>query len=146
MIVVVGEPSGTPQSARMLHRILIAGLLVVVALFLLIAIGLHGAPLMTRGHTASIVGYLMAACAAAPIVLGVLILKPRVPSRAAGADDRAFWQAASGPVIAVWVVLEGGGIIAAVGALLTGSLAPVLALVIAIGSLAVLGPSHFENA
>ena len=41
---------------------------------------------------------------------------------------------------------DGAGIIAAVGALLTGSLASALTVAIAVGCLVVLGPGHFENA
>lgn len=146
MIVVIGDTPGSPRSARVLHRALLGGLLTICAVFVLIALGLHDAPLMAAGDTASMVGYVLAACGVMPILLGLLILKPRVPMRSSGQDDAAFWHVALGPVISVWAVVEGAGIIGAVGALLTGSLAPGLAVAIALGCLVATGPSHFENA
>ena len=146
MIIVIGETTGSPQSARGLHRVLIGGLLMISAVFVFITLGLHDAPLMAGRDAASVTGYVLAACGIMPIILGLLILKPRGPVRSSGQGDASFWQVAMGPVIAVWVVLEGGGIIGAVGALLTGSLASVLTVAIALGCLVALGPSHFENA
>jgi len=130
----------------MLHRALVGGLLTICVVFLVIALGLHDAPLMAAGETTLMVGYVLAACSVMPIILGLLILKPRVPTRSSGQDDAAFWQLALGPVVSVWAVIEGAGIIGAVGALLTGSLAPAVAVAIALGSLVAFGPSHFDNA
>lgn len=141
-----GGTSGFPQSVRMIHRALLSGLLVISAAFLFIALGRHNAPLMTAGDTTSLVGDVLAACGIMLIVLGLFILKPRVPLRSSGEDDAAYWRMAIGPVIVVWAVVEGSGIIAAIGALLTRSPAPALAVAIAIGCLILLGPSHFEGA
>lgn len=146
VIIVIGETPGSPQSARVLHRALLGGLLMISAAFLFIALGLHDAPLMTAGDTTSMTGYVLAACGIMPIILGLLILKPRVPMRSSGQDAAAFWRVALGPVISVWAVVEGAGIIGAVGALLAGSLASALTVAIALGCLIVFGPSHFENA
>ena len=115
-------------------------------MFLFLTFGLHAAPLLKGGDQVVMIGYLLAACGIAPIVTALLVLKPRVPARASGQDDAAFWHGALGPAIAVWAVFEGSGIIGAVGALLTGFPAPAILVVIALGCLVMFGPSHFENA
>ena len=146
MIVVTSETPGSPQAARVIHRALLGGLLMICAVFLLIGLGLHDAPLMLAGKNTSIVGYVLAACGIMPIILGLLFLKPRVPIRSLGQDEAAFWRTAQYAVIPVWAVFEGSGIIGAVGALLTGSLAPAFLVAIALGCLVLFSPSHFESA
>jgi len=146
MIIIIGETPGSPQAARVLHRALLGGLLTISAVFLFIALGLHDAPLMNAGNNTSIVGNVLAACGIMPIVLGLFVLKPRVPMRTSGQDEAAFWRTALYAVIPVWAVIEGAGIVGAVGALLTGSLAPALIVAIALGCLVVFSPGHFESA
>ena len=145
MNVDIGGPLGTPHTARVMHRVLIVGLLLIAVVFLVITIGLHDAPLMAAGDATSRIGYLFAASGLVPIVLAMFIFKPRVPTRSAGQDDAAFWRVALGPAISVWVMIEGAGIISAVGALLSGSLASALVVAIALGCLVMFSPSHFEN-
>ncbi len=145
MIIVIDETPGSPQSARLLHRVLLGGLLLISTLFLLIIYGLDGAPLMPPGDRAATVGWVLAASGLLPIVLGLFILKPRVPMRASGQDDAGFWRVALRAVLSVWVVFESAGIIGAVGGLLTGYWAPAGVVVIALSCLLLMGPGHFEN-
>ena len=143
--VIPSVSLGSPHSARVIHRVLLGGLLLISILFMVIALDLHGLPLVPAGDTADVVGYVLAACAIMTNMLALIILRRRVPLRSSSRDDKSFWPVAFGPVISLWVVIEGSGIIGAVGWLLTGSLASMLAVVFAISCLGVLRPSHFEN-
>ncbi len=106
---------------------------------------MHIAPLLTVGGDVALIGYILAFAGLIPIVLAVLVLKPRVPDRAPGQSDAAFWQVAIYPTIPVWALFEGAGILGAVGALLTGLWAPAAVVVISLACLLLMGPGHFEN-
>jgi hypothetical protein len=136
----------TPQTARLLHRSLLGGLLMIAAVFLFLGFGLHTVPLLVPGRETLIIGYVLAACGVAPLVFVVFAANSRVPARTSGQGDAAFWLRAFGPVLSIWAIVEGAGIIGAVGALLTGLLAPAVVCVIALVCLAMLSPGHFENA
>ena len=141
-----GATPQTAQTARVLHAALLGGLLAISAVFLVLAFGAHAAPLIVARTTTVTIGYLLAGCAMISIVTGVGVLKPRVPPRTSGQDDAAFWLVALGPVMSVWAIVEGAGIMAAVGALLTGLLAPAIVVVIALGCLVMFRPGYFESA
>jgi hypothetical protein len=136
---------GTPHSARVLHRVLFGGLLLLSVIFLLITFGLHDAPLMAPGESATMIGFVFAASGLILVIAAITFFRQRVPTRASGQDDATFWRAALGPAVSVWVMIVGAGMISAVGALLTGSLASALVVAFALDRLLRFPPSHFES-
>jgi hypothetical protein len=133
------------RSARLLHLVLLGGLVTISMVFLVLTFGLKVAPLLPGGEDVAFIGNVLAAAGIVPIILAMLVLRPRVPARTPGQTTTAFWQGAVGPALVVWTLIEGGGIIGAVGALLTGLLTPVVPAVAALSCLVLIGPSHFEN-
>ena len=143
--MTTGTTPQAAQTARVIHGALLGGLLAIAAVFLFLVFGMHVGPLMPEGKTTAMIGYLLAACALLSMVAGFALLKPHVPTRSSGQDAAAFWSAALGPAISVWAVVEGSGIMAAVGALLTGLLAPAIVVVIALGCLVMVRPSQLDG-
>ena len=133
------------RAARVLHTALLGGLLTISAVFLFLGFALHVAPLIRDAYGVAMIGYILAAAGLLPIILGVLVFRPKVPARVSGQSDAAYWQGALGPALVVWVLCEGGGIIAAVGALLTGLWAPIVTVAAAVTCLVLMGPGRFEN-
>ncbi|MEI2721892.1 MAG: hypothetical protein V9E87_17545 [Gemmatimonadales bacterium] len=133
------------RAARVMHTALLGGLLTISAVFLFLGVGLHVAPLIRAGDGVVIIGTILAAVGLLPIVLGVLVFRPKVPARTSGQGDAAYWQGALGPALVVWVLCEGGGVMAAVGALLTGLWAPIVTVAVAVTCLVLMGPGRFEN-
>jgi hypothetical protein len=143
--MTTGPIPDPPRTARVLHLALLGGLLVIVAMFLFLVFGVLGAPLLTSADETSFIGYVLAAFGLLALVLAVLVLRPRVPTRSSGQSDAEYWQDAFQPALLVWTALEGGGITCAVGALLTGHWAPMAVVVAAVGCFVALRPSHFDN-
>ena len=133
------------RAARVMHTALLGGLLTISAVFLFLGFGLHVAPLIRDAYGVAMIGYILGAAGLLPIIIAMLILRPKVPARTSGQSDTAYWQGALGPALAVWVLCEGGGITAAVGALITGLWAPIVTVVMAVTCLVLMGPGRFEN-
>jgi hypothetical protein len=133
------------RAARVMHTALLGGLLTISAVFLFLGFGLHVAPLIRDAKGAAMIGYILAAAGLMPIIIAMLILRPKVPTRTSGQSDAGYWQGALGPALSVWVLCEGGGITAAVGALLTGLWAPMVTVAVAVTCLVLMGPGRFEN-
>lgn len=145
--MITDAAAQTPENARRLHRALLVGLLVISAVFLVVGIEMHAAPLLVAGAGTAMIGYALAACCVALIISALFVLKPRViPPRAPGQDAAAYWRGALGGALGVWFLIAAAGISSAVGALITGTLAPTIVVVIALGCLVTFGPNHFENA
>lgn len=143
--MTIGETPDPPRAARLLHRVLLGGLLVIVALFLFLVLGVLGASLLGSAEEASFIGYTIAAFGLLALVLAVLVVRPRVPMRSSGQSHTEYWQAALQSALLVWTIVEGAGITCAVGALLTGHWAPMVVVAAAVGCFVVFRPSHFEN-
>jgi hypothetical protein len=133
------------RASRVVHAALIGGLVVVCVVFGLLTYAAHAAPLLPPGNGATMMGYVLAGCGVAAMVLAFVIAKPRIPERRSGQHEAAYWQEAIYPAIAFWAVFEGAGIVGAIGALLTGLLAPALVVVLAVVGLVAFGPGNFEN-
>ena len=93
------------------------------------------------------IGIALTVAAIAAIVVAVTVLRPRVPPQAPDLTPDLYWADATVRMTALilWVAVEGAGLLAAVGYLLTGATACAIALVIAIVTLATLGPRRFEQ-
>jgi len=132
------------RASRVLHRALLGGLVVISTVFLVLGL-MDVAPLIRDAEGVAIIGYLLAGIGLLPIIVGMLVLRPRVPRRGSGQSEAEYWQGALGPAMLVWTLTEAGGIMCAVGALITGLWAPMVVVAVALTCLGVTGPGHFEN-
>lgn len=132
------------RASRLLHRALLGGLVVIPAVF--VVLGVMGvAPLISGGEGVLIIGYGLAGVSMLQLIVGMLVFRPRVPTRSSSRSDAEFWQGALGPAVHVWSLFEAGGITSALGALMTGLVAPMVVVVAALACLAFVGPSYFEH-
>lgn len=134
-------------SIRVLHGVITAGLAVILAVFLLLTYGLHQAPVLFPGNPSPVIAYLLLAASLTVLSTALLVFKARVPARRSGQSVEEFWgMEARGSALLFWVLLEGGGIVGAVGFLITGSLIPAIGAVGAIYLFLTNGPGYFEEA
>jgi len=130
---------------RILHLALVAGLLAIGAAFgMLFWTGT--APLLLAG-SAETVAYAIAALALGPIVIGLVWARPRVPARRPDQPAEEFWEdpTAGSRALLLWAIWEGGAILGATGTLLTGSLVPAAAGLMALALLITHGPGHLDR-
>jgi hypothetical protein len=138
------EPALPP--VRPVHLVLVGGASVILGMFLFLVYGLHIGPLLPPGSQSSILGYGLAAISVGATPFALLVLRPRAGRRNPGQTVDAYWDSESraGPLL-FWVVAEGGGVMGAVGFLMSGSLLPLLASAGSIAILAAVGPGYFED-
>ena len=134
-----------PVPLPLLHRFLGIGLVMTAAvLFFVRSVG--AAPLVGTG--APLVAYAASGGALVQFAVAFLVFKPRVPQRPMGESVEQYWSTPQvvAKILPVWFLMEGAGIIAAVGYFLTGE--PVSALVagLAIVAFWLTGPNVFGSA
>lgn len=133
------------RGIRLLHLILVAGLTVIGAVFLLLVLKLLG-PQLAPGPTTDIIAFSLAGMAITSVALAVLFARPRVPERRAAQSVLEFWTPETrGSSMLVWILLEGGGTVAAVGYLLTGHLVPLAVYCIALLALVWYSPARLAG-
>ncbi len=136
----------TSQSMRTLHRTLLAGGCVILAVFMTLVFVLHTGPLLSDGPGRQVIGLAAALAGLSAVARGYLVPGRRVPERLPGQSLDAYWQAgAAGPSVLCWVMLEGGSVMTAVGFLLSSHLLPLGVSWAALAALAAVGPAHFEE-
>ncbi len=101
------EASRTATSARVIHLALVLG--VVLATAVLLTVRAAAPP---AGAPAILLPVLVAA--AIGTVALALVLKARLPGRATGMSDEAWWAANLGRAIPVWALLESAALVGAV--------------------------------
>jgi hypothetical protein len=126
-----------------LHAALVAGVAVIGLTFALLE-RLNG-PFLP---TASAIGTAFAAAGGVLVVAAFLLLRPRIPECRPDQSPDAYWSDVQTRTAALltWVGLEGAGVVAAVGYLLTGRTAPAAVAVLALATLVWLRPSQIEGA
>lgn len=128
--------------ARILHFALVAGLaLVGVTFFALLRVqgrSLGGGP---------DVGYVLAAVAALLLVVTQTVLRRRMPERRFDQSPDDYWGSPDirGASILLWAVIDGSGLLAWVGYVLTGGVAPAVAALLSIATLVLYRPSRLEG-
>lgn len=113
----------TASSVRVLYWALVGGLATIIAVFASL-FWLGSAPLLAANPNAdTLIAPAAAAVAAFPIALGWLWGRPNLPLRHPSQPPGAYWEdpTAGARALLLWVLWEGGTIIASVGSLLTGS-------------------------
>ncbi len=136
---------GRRQAMRILHLALVAGLFAIGAAFgMLFWIGT--APLLPA-DSAETIAYAIAALALGPIVIGLVWARPRVPARRPDQPAEEFWEDpnAGSRALILWAIWEGSAILGAGGTLLTGSLVPAAAGLMALALLITHGPGHLDQ-
>lgn len=100
------------------------------------------------GTWGSPVAYVFPGASIALLAVSFLVFKPRVPQRSMGEPVEQYWSTPQvvAKALPIWFLMDGAGIIAAIGYFLTGE--PVSALVagLAIVAFWLTGPNVFANA
>ena len=132
---------GTSRTFRVVHTALLGGLALIGATFLVVnaivgAVGLMPIP----GVAFAIIGLVQLAIAFA-------VLRRRVPSRRSGQAVDDYWSSneVHTAALALWAVIEGGGLFAWVGYLLTRDPAPALVGVLGLIALFMARPAQLEE-
>ena len=130
------------RAMRVIHLALTLGLTLCGAVFFLV----HRVQEVPAVVPASI-GTALTVAAIGAIVVAVTVMRPRVPPQAPDQTPDMYWGDGTVRMTALvlWAAVESGGLLAAVGYLLTGATAPAIAFVIAVATLATLGPRRFEQ-
>ena len=130
------------RAARILHLGLMAGLVIVAAVFVYrsrtIGPSFLGAPM---------VGYVTAGFALLNLVVATAFLLPRIPRRSAAEDPDAYWSRneVRTAAIIVWALIEGPALIALVGYFLTGGAVPAAVAGLAIVALILARPARIAG-
>lgn len=136
------QPAAVPmgRTIRLIHIAIMNGIvLFALVAHLLVRRGrVVVADLGDAGMQALLAGSVVA-CALA------LVLKGRVPRRAADEPIDQFWPRASGPAIVTWAVLELAGLASVFVYMRTGAVAAIGLAVVAVLALGVVNPGYFER-
>ena len=131
---------------NLLHLILLGGGVLTTLIFL-VMVRLRG-PILPADSSTPVIAYAFAGIALTAVAFAVLLLRPRIPERKASEPLLDYWG--NGTVrsrsLLVWIVCENGAIIAGLGYLLTGHLAALVALGLALVALAWYGPARIAGA
>ena len=134
----------TPQ---LLYKFLRIG----VSVLALVFVGLRSAgfaALMPADDFTRIVAYVMSGITGILLIVGVFVLKPRVPARKPGQSTAEYWSTPETvkQIMLVWFLIEGAGVFSAVSFLMTGHAAAGATMVLAIVVFWIVGPDTFEKA
>jgi len=137
------KPADFARVVRIMHGAMVAGLALVGAtFFLLLRVGQSPA----LGSTPSL-GVALAGVGVGLLAVAVTVLRRRVPERPLDQSPDAYWATVErrGAAIVLWAVVEGAGLLASIGYVLTGAVAPAVVVVLAIALLIVFRPSGLEG-
>ena len=138
--------ANAPATAPLLHRSLGSGLvLVAVVLLMLRYRGL--APTLPSDSITSI-AYALSGFCAVLVAVALFVIKPRVPERRPHQSVDEYWSTpdVSTKAVLVWLLMEGAGMVAAVGYFLTGEPVSALVMGLAIVAFWLCGPNLFAEA
>lgn len=141
----MSAPQPIPNPAA-LHGMLTGGLVIIALGVAYVLFGRSG-PLLGTDPGSAVIGYAMAAAALLGVVGGGVVLRGRIPPRPASQPVAAYWQAPATlqAALLLWVLVEGSGVIAMVGWLLTGNLAAMASGLVAIGVLVLFSPGSLAG-
>ena len=139
-------PAPTRSTVRTLYLVLLAGLLMVSAVFGVLFF-LGTAPLLPADAQTTLIATVMAVVGMGPVLAGFFWARPNVPLKPANQSVDDYWrdQAVVGKALLLWVFWEGAGMIGAVGTLLTGSYYPATVGVVALALYLINGPGYLED-
>jgi hypothetical protein len=127
------QPAPTVAGGAQLHRFLGAGLSVVAAVFVAMTY-LGAAPLLAAEGATLPVTYGLPAVSCAIVAVALFVIRPRVPDRTSMETPDEYWARpeVGTNVVLLWFMVEGAGMLAAVGYLLAGGPPATLAMALAI--------------
>jgi hypothetical protein len=131
----------------LLHRFLGIGVTTMAAIFVMLTYT-GTAPLLPKGDDgAAMIAYALTGIVALLLTVAMVFLRPRVPERRLDQSVQAYWATIenASAALLVWFVLEGASILAAIGFLLTGHLAPAVAMLVGITVFWLNGPETFAR-
>ena len=135
-----------PATAPLLHQSLGIGLVMMAAVMSFLRYrGL--APTLSPDSITSI-AYALSGLSVVLVAVALLVIKPRVPDRRPQQSVEEYWSTreVGAKAFLVWFLMEGAGMMAAVGYLLTGQPVSVVAMGVAIAAFWLSGPSAFVKA
>ena len=139
------QVNGQARGIRLLHLVLlVSGGLVALVFHIMTR---SGGPILTPDSATPVIAYAFAGIGLTMVAFAVLLVRPKIPVRAAGEGSNEFWAnpAVRRNSMLLWVFTENGAIISATGYLLTGHLAAVVSMAIGLVALAWFGPARIEG-
>ena len=130
------------RSVRILHAALLVGLLSSGTVLALIRrFNQPFALPQTR-----LIGIAVGCLAAVLLASARLALRPRIPPQRPDQTPDGYWSDATirASTITLWALVEGAGLLSAMGYYLTGSAVPLIALALALGVLVSVRPARIE--
>lgn len=130
------------RGVKLLHLILLGGG-VIIALVFVVMVKVRG-PILVPDSGTQVIAVSFAGIGLTAVAFAVLLLRPRIPGRASTEPLTAYWSigAVRQRSLVLWIICENAGIVAALGYLLTGNLAALAVMGIALMALAWLGPAR----
>ena len=142
------SPEHNTRAITLLHIVLCGGLATIGVAFLLVMKRLGG-PLLRGAESArSLVGYVTLAIALALLAGAIMFIRARLRPRPQHQSLEAYWalEQTRGAAMALWVVCDMAGIIAAVGYILSGWLPALAGTLLAFAVLVAYRPSSLTGA
>src|SRR5687767_334039 len=136
----------TAATAQPLHRSLGIGLVMMAAVMSFLRYrGL--APALPPDNI-RLIAYALSGFSVVLVAVAVVVIKPRVPDRRPQQSVEDYWSTpeVGAKAFLVWFLMEGAGIMAAVGYLLTGQSVAVAAMGLAIVAFWLCGPNAIAKA
>jgi|SRR5687768_11272237 len=135
-----------PATAPLLHRSLGTSLVLVAAVLLVLRY--RGLAPTLPPDSITLIAYTLSGFCAVLVAVALFVIKPRVPERRPHQSVEEYWSTpdVGTKVVLVWFLMEGAGMMAAVGYLLTGEPVSALAMGLAIVAFWLCGPNLFAEA
>lgn len=138
--------ASTPATLPVLHRFLGIGLVSLAASCLVLRyLGIASMP--RHDSVTPVIAYTLSAFGVVLAAVALVVFKPRVPDRLPGQSVEQYWSTpeVGAKVLPVWFLLEGAGIMAAVGYFFTGEPVSAVATGVAIVAFWLCGPNVFAK-
>ena len=130
----------------LLHRFLAMGITMLAAVFLFLrSTGFE--PIPSSDSSTLVIGYSLSGLVVALLAVAFLVFKPRVPQQGPRQSIAEYWSSpdTTQKVFLVWFLMEGAGVMGAIGYLLTGQLVSAVAMGVAIAVFWLNGPNTFAK-
>jgi len=130
------------RAARIMHTSLVLGVTLVGVVFFFVLRTIP--PSFPR---ASILSFVTAGLGLGNLAAALALFRSKIPQRSSDQAPDDYWASneVRGIVIVTWAIIEGGGLVAWVGYLLTGTPVPAGVGVLAIAALILVRPSRLEG-
>ena len=137
------DPAGEARAVTLLHTIL-TGSLVVIILAMAMVVWLRGEPLLEPDRFSEIVAYTSTGIALTLVAIAVGLIRPKLPEAGGGASG--YWNPGTRKLaLVLWIMGENGGTLAAIGHMLTGHMAPLIAATIAVLAMVWYSPGRISG-